>query len=158
MADFNRVVDAVLLHEGGYTYNVNDPGGETAFGISKRSYPSLEIKTLTRQDAISIYRRDFWGPIGGDKILDQVLASNLFDFAVTSGISLAARTIQRIVNVLTDGHIGPLTVAAINSADATHANLSLIGERMVFYIGLAAGKPELRFALKSWLRRTADYA
>lgn len=158
MADFQKAVDLILNHEGGYSNNPADPGGETAFGISKRAYPNLDMKTLTRMDAIQIYKNDYWEPIRGEKILDQRLAGNLLDFAVTSGVNLAARTIQRLVNVVTDGHIGPVSITAINSDNPAHLNLTLVGERLAFYVGLAAGKSGLRYALKSWIRRTADYA
>src|SRR5207248_918577 len=35
-------------------------GGETNFGISKRKYPTLDIKNLTDLGAVAIYRRDYW--------------------------------------------------------------------------------------------------
>ena len=44
--------------EGGYVNHPDDKGGETNFGISKRSYPTLNIRTLTRDDAMQINHRD----------------------------------------------------------------------------------------------------
>jgi len=41
---FERAVTHVLLHEGGYSNDPNDPGGETQYGISKRAYPNEDIK------------------------------------------------------------------------------------------------------------------
>lgn len=158
MANFDKAADLVLRHEGTYVNNPSDPGGETSYGISKRAYPNLDIKKLTRRDAIEIYRRDYWMPIAGDRIESQTLAANLFDFAVTSGVGTAVRVMQRLVNVIPDGKVGPLTLQAINNAQPVHTNLCLISERCQFYIGLAAGKPGLRFALHSWLHRVADYA
>ncbi len=32
----------IIASEGGYTNNPADPGGETKFGISKRSYPDVD--------------------------------------------------------------------------------------------------------------------
>ena len=57
---FLVAVEVVLTHEGGYTNNPADPGGETNYGISKRSYPQLDIKALTREQAVEIYRQDWW--------------------------------------------------------------------------------------------------
>src|SRR5690606_28008981 len=54
---FRRAVEVVLKHEGGYVNNPSDPGGETKYGISKRSYPELDIANLTQEDAIAIYYR-----------------------------------------------------------------------------------------------------
>ena len=60
MSAFDYALDFVLREEGGYTNNPNDPGGETNYGICKRNYPNLDIKGLTRAQAIAIYRRDYW--------------------------------------------------------------------------------------------------
>lgn len=46
--------------EGGYSNNPDDPGGETKYGISKRAHPELDIKNLTLEEAIDIYRSDYW--------------------------------------------------------------------------------------------------
>ncbi len=57
---FNKAVRIILAHEGGYVNHPADPGGETNMGISKRSYPDLDIKNLTVAMAKEIYFRDFW--------------------------------------------------------------------------------------------------
>ena len=46
---FEDAIEFVLLHEGGYSWDPKDPGGETRFGISKKSYPNLNIKNLTEE-------------------------------------------------------------------------------------------------------------
>ena len=51
MRAFDRVIDIVLAHEGGYSNDSVDPGGETNFGISKRQYPDVNIKNLTVENA-----------------------------------------------------------------------------------------------------------
>jgi len=58
----NRVWERLLLVECGYVNDPNDPGGETKFGISKRSYPHLDIKNLTEDDAKKIFIEDFFNP------------------------------------------------------------------------------------------------
>ncbi len=47
----------VFPHEGGYTNDPRDPGGETNWGISKRAYPNLDIKNLAMEEAKRIYKR-----------------------------------------------------------------------------------------------------
>lgn len=88
MTKFDRVMNFVLQWEGGYVNDPNDPGGETKFGISKRSHPHLDIKNLTREEALAIYREKYWDRIGGDK-LDYPEALALMDFAVHSGVGTA---------------------------------------------------------------------
>jgi lysozyme family protein len=43
---FDKSIPYILAHEGGYSNNLNDAGGETNFGITKRVYPHLDIKNL----------------------------------------------------------------------------------------------------------------
>ena len=37
-----------------------DASGETKYGISSRSYPAIDIASLTLEDAKAVYRLDFW--------------------------------------------------------------------------------------------------
>ena len=48
---FKDAVKIILKHEGGYVNDPVDPGGETNMGISKKAYPYLNIKELTKKDA-----------------------------------------------------------------------------------------------------------
>lgn len=45
--NFNEAFDRLIAHEGGYILDLRDPGGETKFGISKRSCPGEDIANLT---------------------------------------------------------------------------------------------------------------
>jgi len=58
--NFNLAVDFVLKHEGGYSNDPNDPGGETNFGISKRYHPDVDVKNLTVEGAEQIYKAQYW--------------------------------------------------------------------------------------------------
>jgi lysozyme family protein len=61
---FNAAFRELIGEEGGYVFNPADPGGETKFGITKRTYPALNIKDLDLGTAKAIYYRDFWLPLG----------------------------------------------------------------------------------------------
>lgn len=89
MTLWDRVADSIIAHEGGYVNHPTDPGGETNWGISKRSYPDLDIKALTREDALRIYERDFWAHIPAD--LPDGVRWFAFDCAVNHGRSQALR-------------------------------------------------------------------
>ncbi|MDQ5910489.1 MAG: hypothetical protein QG599_2585 [Pseudomonadota bacterium] len=115
MGDFHRCIDFILAEEGGYVNHPTDPGGETNFGISKRAYPGLDIKALTRISAIDLYRRDYWTPIQGDDLppgLDLVL----LDTAVNMGVRTAIKLLQRALNLSEDGVMGKLTLTAAQNA------------------------------------------
>lgn len=86
--NFEKAIEFVLKWEGGYVNNPHDPGGETNWGISKRSYPHLDIKGLTKEQAIAIYKKDYWEKCGCDK-LDYPLDIIVFDTAVNCGPLIA---------------------------------------------------------------------
>lgn len=60
---FSIAVAQVLKWEGGYVNDPRDPGGETNFGIAKRSHPDVDIGSLTREGAIAIYLKEYWTPL-----------------------------------------------------------------------------------------------
>ena len=110
---FDIAIARVLANEGGYTPGLpGDPGGETNFGVSKRSYPNVDIKALTRAGAIVIYQRDFWLTVHADA-MPVVLQFQALDFAVNAGIGTAIRKLQAAAGVADDGHWGPVTQAKV---------------------------------------------
>ena len=111
-----KAINLIIELEGGYVNHPADPGGETKYGISKRSYPSEDIKNLTKQRAAELYKRDFWDKVKGDEYGWPVNAL-LFDMAVHSGPVQAVRTFQRTAGLAADGIIGPRTLAALKDAD-----------------------------------------
>lgn len=149
--DFDTAFDRLIGNEGGYVNNPNDPGGETNWGISKRSYPDVDIKSLTREEAKAIYRRDFWNRIHADDLYDGV-AFQTFDFAVNSSIETAVRYLQRAVGVADDGHWGPVSAAAAKATSETDTLLLLNAERLDFMTKLK-NWPD---ASRGWVRRIAQ--
>ena len=85
---WEKAIEFVLKWEGGYVFNPDDPGGETNFGISKRAHPELDIKNLTKEHAVVIYKKGYWGPIEGD-LLPWPLDMIMFDTSVNCGVSRA---------------------------------------------------------------------
>lgn len=148
---FDDAFDRLIGHEGRYVNNPNDPGGETNWGISKRSYPHLDIKNLTRGEARAIYLRDFWNRIHADKLYDGV-AFQTFDFAVNSGIETAVRYLQRAVRTADDGHWGPQSQAAADAMSESDIIMRLNAERLRFMTYLS-NWPN---ASRGWARRIAQ--
>lgn len=150
MRTFEYYIERVLEAEGGYVNHPNDPGGETNWGISKRSYPNVDIKRLTREQAIEIYRRDFWNRVQGNE-LPPALAFQALDAAINSGIGNAVRFLQRAVGVADDGIIGPITLARVRSYDEWDVTALYIAERLEFMTKLNTWAT---FG-KGWSRRIA---
>lgn len=150
MSNFEEAFRVLIGHEGGYVNHPRDPGGETKYGITKRSYPHLSIRGLTLADAQGIYRNDFWNKIHGDD-LPYGVAFELFDGAVNSGAGQAVRWMQRAAGVADDGLIGPVTLAAWNAADPVALAARYNGHRLQFYTDLRTWPT---FG-KGWARRVA---
>lgn len=148
--NFDVACDRLLGHEGGYTNGDGDPGGETNWGISKRSYPNLIIKELTRSQATDIYRRDFWNRIDADALPDGV-AYQTFDFAVNSGIETAIRKLQRAVGVADDGDWGVRSGVAAARMSESDIIMRLCAERLDYMTRLRNWKT----ASRGWARRIA---
>ena len=112
--DFAQAFEKLLGHEGGYVNDKRDPGGETKYGISKRSYPGEDIAGMTIDRARAIYLRDYWGPAGCDAVPPSV-KFDLFDMAVNAGVKAAVRCLQRAAGETDDGVLGPRTLQAVQS-------------------------------------------
>jgi lysozyme family protein len=147
---FQEVFERIISIEGDYVNDPNDPGKETKYGISKRAYPNLIIKDLTREDAFNIYKRDFWNVIRGDSISSSV-AYQLFDFAVNSGIQVAIRYLQRAIGVADDGYFGPVSINALQKAVKTNVIFLLLSERLDYMTRLSKWDEFGR----GWARRIA---
>ncbi len=129
---FDVDIGRVLVNEGGYTPGLpNDPGGETNFGISKRSYPNVDIKNLTRVGAIAIYKSDFWDTVHADA-MPAVLQFQALDFAVNCGISTAIRKLQDAAGVADDGHWGPVTQAKVAVASPAALTASFMALTLAY--------------------------
>ena len=82
--DFEKALKFVLKWEGGYSNDPRDPGGETKYGISKRSYPNEDIKNMTLERAKEIYYQNYWLKTGCDG-LPFPFNIIVFDTAVNMG-------------------------------------------------------------------------
>lgn len=132
---FTRAIERVLAHEGGFVDNPDDPGGKTRWGISQRAYPHLDIATLTRTQAIALYRRDAWTPIRGDA-LPEAVAFQVLDAAVNHGVLRAVGWLQQTLGVRVDGVVGPATRAAAADADPIALIFVYNAARLEFYARL----------------------
>lgn len=134
MISFEEAFARLIGNEGGYSNDPKDPGGETNWGISKRSYPQLDIKNLTKEQASSIYYQDFWVPL---RNADPAIKFQVFDFAVNSGIQTAIRKLQQVVGVADDGHWGPVSSAALSAMDINDVLMLFVAARLRFWASLS---------------------
>lgn len=158
-AAFGAAIRKVLTFEGGYANDPADPGGETNFGISRRSYPDIDIRNLNVEEATAIYHRDFWLSPGYDALPD-VIGAKMLDIAVNMGPRTANKLLQRAANhsgwqpsLLIDGSLGPRTRAAAGSVRPDVLLQALKTEAENHYLDIVAANPAMHRYLRGWLQR-----
>ena len=144
MADFEEAYKKTMSHEGKYSIDPTDEGGETYCGISRRWFPDWEgwaiVDASRSKDGFPrclddynvlqpliplFYKQHFWNRFQGDKIKNQEVTNELFDTAVNMSVSDSVKFLQIGLNVLNrnqalypdmtdDGVLGPTTLTNFN--------------------------------------------
>ena len=153
LTEFEEIIDIVLEHEGGYVNDPDDPGGETNFGIAKRSHPEVDIANLDEQGAKDIYKVHYWYKNRVDEMPDQ-LKHIYFDMCVNQGRGRAVKILQRAAvakgaDIEVDGGLGPKTLAAVSNVELDRVR----AYRIKYYADLVTRKPDLEKFYFGWFRR-----
>ena len=156
--DFREAIEVILKHEGGYVNDPVDPRGETNMGISKRAYPALDIKGLTKQSVREIYYKDYWLKGKCPQVPDE-LRLIFFDMVVNMGKSRAVKILQKSVSAkgiktTVDGGIGPQTIS--NTLKSGLEPERLRSYRVKYYADLVNRKPSLEKYWFGWYRRATQ--
>jgi len=152
---FDQAVQVIFKHEGGYVRNYNDPGGETNYGISERSYPEVDIYNLTKERAKAIYLRDYWKPLNLYMIDNANICLELFDMAVNAGPSRSVKMAQKLAGTKEDGQLGGITANAINNFDGDFVK-AFKHARVIYYEHLARDNSRLEIFLNGWKSRVEN--
>ena len=145
MANFKEAYEITMGHEGGYSNDPVDAGGETYKGITKRFEPDWEgwviIDSLRnnpnfpkcldeneelQEKVMEVYKRKYWDIFWGDKFDNQDIANEMFDTGVNMGTTRAIKYLQKSLNLLNrdqknysdiseDGVIGNNTLNTLNN-------------------------------------------
>lgn len=159
MTRAEECIPRILKHEGGYVDHPRDPGGATNKGITLATFrryikpggSKADLRALTTEQAVIVYKRQYWDRVIGDLLpvgVDYAVA----DFAVNSGPFRAARYLQAVVGATQDGRIGPKTLAAVRGLDPAAVVSELCDRRMAFLRGLRTWGTFGR----GWTRRVDD--
>ncbi len=162
MTDFNTAFDRLFDNEGGFQNDPRDPGNWTGgkvnkgrllgtkYGISAQTYPFLDIPNITREDAKSIYKQDWWDELNM-QAYPPSLTYQLFDAAVNHGIYNANKLLQYAVSAKADGIIGTRSHAAIARTEKNDLLLRFLAERLLFMTDIGIWK----YNGRGWARRIA---
>ncbi|EHL65472.1 glycoside hydrolase family 108 protein [Cloacibacillus evryensis] len=171
---FNRAISFTLKWEGGYVNHPADKGGATNRGITQSTLNAAfnaglvkhnVIEALSRDEAVAIYKRNFWNRYGWGSFsapVDMIL----FDITVNHGIGNTAKIAQRACvslgqDVAMDGKWGPETRRALlllEGRDSLALSKMLIIKRLNFYESIVRSRPSQKVFLRGWLRRSSDLA
>ena len=162
---FDRAVKTTLEHEGGYVNDPADPGGETKWGISKRAFPDLDIRSLSIDEAKEIYRRKYWEPLRCGEMDSPVIAAEIFDTAVNVGVKGAVIIAQKALaylgeRIVEDGKMGPLTIGALNAwarKDEQALFKCLNGFQFIHYVKITGQNESLKRFARGWMKRIQQY-
>ena len=157
--NFETALKMLLVHEGGYVFHKLDPGGMTNLGVTKRvweewvGHPVDEtaMRALTPDMVAPLYKAKYWDKVYGDKLPHGVDLC-VFDCAVNSGVSRAAKLLQRAVGVDDDGVIGNMTLTACEAVSPDLIIQRFSEERLAFLQAL----PTFATFGKGWSRRVAE--
>jgi len=115
--NYQKCLETILHHEGGYVNHPKDPGGETNLGVTKRVYEewggTKDMKDLVVEDVAPIYKKNYWDKLKGDD-LPGGLDLCVFDFGVNAGPGRAAKYLQTMIGTVADGGIGPNTLRKVS--------------------------------------------
>ena len=156
LTKFDDIIEVVLEHEGGYVNDPDDPGGETNFGIAKRSHPDVDIANLTKEDAKEIYYQDYCMKNRVPQLPDE-LKHIYFDMCVNQGRGRAVKILQKAANakgadLVVDGGLGPKTIGALSDVELDRVR----AYRVKYYADLVTRKPELEKFYFGWFRRALE--
>ena len=134
-------------------------GNETLWRITKKVWEEWvghlvdesAMRALTPDMVAPLYKAKYWDKVYGDKLPHGVDLC-VFDCAVNSGVSRAAKLLQRAVGVDDDGVIGNMTLTACESISPDLIIQRFSEERLAFLQAL----PTFATFGKGWLRRVAE--
>ena len=138
MKSVRAIAEDIVVREGGYVNDPDDPGGATNFGVTIHTMRRLgldldndgdvdvqDVKRLTRDHAIDIFIRHYFEKPRIAE-LPEALHATVFDMYVNAGGN-AVKILQRLLGqmgfpVTVDGQIGSQTISAARSAYAAAPN------------------------------------
>lgn len=151
----------IFPNEGGFTNDLNDPGGPTNWGVTvdewevffNKRLTADDVKNATYEDAINVYLNHYWLPVGLDSITDKYKACAIFDQCVNRGISKGTEIAVTAVN-MTKNHVSfsPDQIAAINACDRIGFILKFASIARASYLHLLA-QPRFAKYAHGWLNR-----
>lgn len=128
--NFDKCLELLLIHEGGFVNDRRDNGGMTNLGVTIRVWEEWvghpvsekEMRNLTPLMVKALYKRKYWDACRADELISGVDYC-VFDVSVNSGVGRAVKLLQQTIGVTVDGGFGPATLAAVKKAEENSVEL-----------------------------------
>jgi lysozyme family protein len=159
--NFEKCLEMLLVHEGGFVNHPDDPGGMTNLGVTKKVWEEWvghdvsekEMRNLTPTMVASLYKRKYWDACRADELVSG-LDYCVFDVAVNSGVGRAIKLLQQTVGATPDGGYGSITAALVKEAEKDAEKIiSLFSSRRLEFLESLKAFPTFG---KGWSRRVAE--
>ena len=177
LGSFDYAFNQTIGYEGAkYTDHPADRGGPTKYGITEAVYReaikrkiispvSVSIRNLTEREAKAIYLYDYWNRMRLNEVVDQFIASEIFDTSVNMGRKAAATICQKALNYLgesleEDGIMGHKTINALNrwsNKDPRALHICLNGFQFMRYTEIVKGDGTQQIFARGSTRRVQSY-
>jgi lysozyme family protein len=131
--NFNKSLEHILNAEGGFTADSKDPGnhlpdgraGCTNMGVTQTAWEEYvghkvsiaDMQGLTKEQVGKFYKNKYWDRVQADALPTGIdfLATS---FAINAGVGSSAKLLQKCINAVPDGMIGPRTLQVIAGVDS----------------------------------------
>jgi lysozyme family protein len=174
------IILRTLKHEGGYSNDPRDKGGETYCGISRVANPTwsgwflldkIQDKKLAYSkgflynEVVSFYNDKYFNTqkgMGLSRILNSDVRACIFDFCVNSGGAI--KQIQYLLNrkyqanLTLDGLLGNKTISIINNIkNQTQLNNDIVESRKQYLETLAENDSKFKVFINGLIKRANSY-
>jgi lysozyme family protein len=159
--NFDKCLEMLLVHEGGFVNDSRDNGGMTNLGVTIRVWEEWvghpvsekEMRSLTPTMVAPLYKRKYWDACRADELISG-LDYCVFDVSVNSGVGRAIKLLQQTVGATPDGGYGSITAALVKEAEKDPEKvISLFCARRLEFLQSLKSFPVFG---NGWSRRTAE--
>ena len=183
MHSIRSIAEEIIVREGGYVNDPDDPGGATNHGVTIHTMRRLgldldgdgdvderDVRLLDQEAAIGIFIDHYYNRVRIDMLPEAVQAS-VFDMYVNAGAN-AVKILQRLLRemghkVAVDGVIGPQTAGAAKAsyaaAPSRFADAYGIARRNYYYALADRRAASRKYARRrdggkgGWIRRAEEF-
>lgn len=181
---FQRLIATILEHEGGHANVKGDVGGETCFGIIKRTHSRLSMREIIEWDELVLKAKRLEHPptpetldlvgklydayfsahplarflVVKDGVNAEIWLDILVNFSPKAAARIMQRSIKRHTPIKVDGVVGSKTKEAFERACVEYGawREAILAERLLYHVEVAGKSSQLKF-LRGWVRRVVKY-